>query len=363
MLGSPDWETDMQRRLADHVWRERYASRSAGSQHNHHNQFRHSWHAAADTRRNSRLSARSGGSRADAGTERRAYSARIPYVSSFGEIGLESIARRRPNSYNEVYGGKENNCRTLDPLVFSGGSQLRTQDQTTPELDGQTATNQVHQYPALCEVSSPSSSTITEYGTARTSLRIHVTDYSDDGPARPPSAHIPSGSVESNINSVTTSSPYAGHSLSEASSAVSSWGQLPNFPSPPLSSGSPILASPVTPSPPNVITINTALVAPYVFDKENYTDESGLFSGKPLTGLGLTDERNKGVSEVYPIKEGAAESQSSSMDFGWPYTAFSSCLSLPLPASSQDSLGPAQVDSEEAIEAATTGSSKWKKEK
>lgn len=348
MLGSPDWETDMQRRLADHVWRERVASRSAGASSQQH---RHSWHAAAslstdESRRNSRFSARSGGSRVEA-RSRRAYSARIPHISSFGEIGLMPIARRRPNSHNGVCDPNRADISNQNPAFLSPDLH---QDSRNYNVDAraQASNNQSPQYPMLREVSSPSTSTVTDYGTAPTSLRIHITDYSDDALTRPQSAHIVNPGSE---NSTPASSPFIGQSASGGSSATSSWGQLPNFPSPPLTPASPALASPITPYTSNFVTINNVLVAPYAIDEAIYSANAGLFLGKAEKGLGLILEREEDFSKHYS-KE-ARESHSSLLaNVGWPYTAFSSSLSLPLPGADEEATDSCPEHLEEVKEPA-----------
>ncbi|THH08599.1 hypothetical protein EW145_g2606 [Phellinidium pouzarii] len=358
LLGSPDWETGLQRQLATHQWRQRRASRLVVENW----QFRHTWHSqqsALNPRHDSARLHTDGSMRNRSVAEWRSrthsrgvVSSHIPHVSSFGELDLSREDRRRPKSFNAIF---ERMSTSLSGSVLERSPISSFDRQESRSAGGRgsnvfTASINTHsQRPStISEVDTPAS-TQSQLGHRTTTLpfRLQVTDIEAPNNSTAPPVltllDVPAASQDSGINSVSVSSSYGRLNTSAESSLVSSWGQLPNFPSPP-----PTPLSPATPHTPTVVSINTVLVDPYVMNPRS------AFLGDP--GLGLpADKIDSNFSTKYYTGKGptAHDTVLPFPDFGWP--TFSSSLlpdSLELasfPLSTTSTLRPCPTPHLEAI--------------
>ncbi|KAL5500912.1 hypothetical protein ACEPAH_9299 [Sanghuangporus vaninii] len=300
MLGSPDWETRMQRELANHQWRLRRESRNLSIK-----SHRHTWHSRqsctyphnsmasshlTSTSRN-HLSYRPG----------RHSSLRIPHVSSFGEMYPDTFRdkRRRPRSLNAVLDQMSTSRSGSIPSCSPAPSNICQMNQYANEAVGGSGFS----VPAVSLNQRPS--TIREVDTPPPTVtlpqeaifRFQVTDYGDGMPfmnsAVAASAQSPFmtcfGSTESGLGSVDMeelSSTYEHLNASRESSLGSSWRQLPHFPSPPASPDSPQFH---TPQFPDAVQVNAVRVRPHYFSDGFYdamSTKSGIFGASGLRLFG-----------------------------------------------------------------------------
>ncbi|KAL5512402.1 hypothetical protein ACEPAG_3394 [Sanghuangporus baumii] len=297
MLGSPDWETRMQRELANHQWRLRRESHNLPNRSRH----RHTWHSQQSCAysHNSAvcLYFQSTANNHSDYRPARHSSLRIPHVSSFGEMYPDTFRnkRRRPRSLNAVIDQMSTSRSGSTPSYSPASSNIR---QLNPYAN-ETAGISGFSVPAVSLSQRPS--TIREVDTPPPTVtlpqeaifRFQVTDYGDGMPfmnsAAASSAQSPFmlcfGSTESGLGSadMELSSTYEHLNASRESSLGSSWRQLPHFPSPPASLSSPELH---TPQFPDAIRINTVHVRPRYLGDGFYDAIPGFFGASGLRLLG-----------------------------------------------------------------------------
>ncbi|KAL5480277.1 hypothetical protein ACEPAI_1547 [Sanghuangporus weigelae] len=300
MLGSPDWETRMQREFANHQWRLRRESHNLSIR----SQHRHTWHSQQSCAysRNSVACSHFQSTAKNHSDQRpgRHSSLRIPRVSSFGEMYPDTFRdkRRRPRSLNAVIDQMSTSRSGPIPNCSPASSNIR---QLNPYAN-ETAGGSGFSVPTVSLSQRPS--TIREVDTPPPTVtlpqeaifRFQVTDYGDGMPsmnsAAASSAESPFmlcfGGTESGFGSadMELSSTYEHLNASRESSLGSSWRQLPHFPSPPASPGSPELH---TPQFPDAIQVNAVRVHPHFFRAGFYgamSTKSGIFGASGLRLLG-----------------------------------------------------------------------------
>lgn len=246
-LGSPEWETNMVRTVADHQWRQRRASNVVANNW----KFRHTWHSNPASMRDTRTQ-RSNSLRIVPHTDRRD-APRMAHVSSFGEIQSATARMRRQQSLSAVVEGLG--------LDLSGSHASPYGSNASPVY--YTANSHTSALPSPQYAFGNRPSTIREEITANSSglqmsaPRILLDCPSDDslqsvGSLLPQPVFQPQDTQNSVIEPSMT---FATMNGSVDSSVVSSFGQLPSFPSPPLS----------TPRNPHTSFVGAVVVSPVYF--------------------------------------------------------------------------------------------------
>ncbi|KAL5522233.1 hypothetical protein ACEPAF_2090 [Sanghuangporus sanghuang] len=301
MLGSPDWETRMQRELANHQWRLRRESRNLSIK----SQHRHTWHSQQSCAYSHNSVARSHlpstARNHPSYRPRRHSSLRIPHVSSFGEMYPDTFRdkRRRPRSLNAVVDQMSTSRSGSIPSCSPASSKICQLTHYANEAAGGSGFS----VPAVSLNQRPS--TIREVDTPPPTVtlpqeaifRFQVTDYGDGMPfmnsAVASSAQSPFmacfGSTESRLGFADMeelSSTYEHLNASRESSLGSSWRQLPHFPSRPASPDSPEFH---TPQFPDAIQVNAVRVRPHYLGDGFYdvmSTKPGIFGTSGLRLLG-----------------------------------------------------------------------------
>ena len=284
LLGSPDWEASIQRRLSDHQRRVKRESRHKSTM---NSVKRHTWHSE---RSNATSRYETAHTHLDAGnSDRRKQSlsqqsqkylqahdnSRLPYVSSFGELDvLEHRKKRRRTldvvSKDQRISYKRNRTNQNESLSTTpSGTNLIDSRDSSPNIN-EDHYSTAREHPLVS--SSPRAQDI--------NFHLQVTDYSEFSPeANNDNVSLGSHSAyteDMNIQSpsINLSQTYNPMNSSAESSFISSWSNLPKFPQPPVT---PDFHGPSTPQPPEFTQVNTVQIASPSLG-ENFYEQFGSFS-------------------------------------------------------------------------------------
>ncbi|EJD00584.1 uncharacterized protein FOMMEDRAFT_159330 [Fomitiporia mediterranea MF3/22] len=275
MLGSPDWETNMQRELANHHWRLRSESRSSSAN-------RHTWHSQQPCMSLHRATSAKRGSEARGakGLPARHSSLRMPHVSSFEELDSDIFqnSRRRPRSFNAVVDRiRASRSRSISDRSSLAGNNSQLGSYLADASSGALARLCRHQPSTIREADKPHSTLPFFHDTT---FRFEVTDYGDGTLVH--NSNYPSPMVDE--LPVRMSSIESG--LDSGNMVMST--SYEGFPSPPATPLSPELA---TPQFPNEVNVNAVCVESRYFDEHFYNRIiTGRETRQPTfraSGLGL----------------------------------------------------------------------------
>lgn len=317
LFGSPEWETSMAREWADHQWRQRRALRPIADT----SQFRHTWHSqhgtATQAQSNGIMSSngQSGGY-----NSRRPMSEQISHVSSFGEVGAGwSMDYRGVRPLSAVIEGHSMSALpTGIPDDVHSSSTASSSGFGNPVEGTFFASAQIHaQGPAVGEERGSFSMQSNESEAYSVSPYLDAPRITIDLPT-PMSFQFETGEGPDLSDAQT----YSSLNASAESSAASSWGQLPEFPSPPA-----------TPTSANVLSVNTVFVDPVVLTESIQPGSSDLRTSEDnWMKLMISNARVK-IPEKSAIMHKPftlhnscfdfdfGSSNSSFADFGWPQLA------------------------------------------
>ena len=231
-LGSPDWETNMVRKVADHQWRQRRAPKDAIDNW----RFRHTWHSnPGSISMPDNRSQRTSSLRIVPHTSRRE-GPQMAHVTSFGEI--HSARMRRQQSLSAVVEGFGLDMNTpsaspygsnASPIYYSANSRAYSGTGTFASPQHSFS----HRPSTITEEATPNTTGFQTTTTPRILLDCPSNDslQSTTVPLTQPVFRMD----DPRIVAMEPSTTYATMNGSAESSAASSFGNLPSFPSPPLS--------------------------------------------------------------------------------------------------------------------------------